>query len=863
MFRNLTKSLVAIIALFTVANPIWAGTTHAIIVGVGQFADAQIQPRKFAEADAQALYDVIVDKDRLGAPAENVRLFLPREDDKRNAKPATKDNILAAVKDVVAKAAKDDLVIVAMFGRGAVLADSSCFFTADATFKDRAKSALAAADLEHEFHAFKGDKLVAFIDVNYKGIDPGEEKLLEPRPSDLLRVFIGGDDKEKDKEKEKDELTVPLGRVVFLGNVNITPAIDLEEHGLFAQVILDGLKGKADKDGYEPDGNITVDELDAYVDANLMPLARTYGKTNEEKLQQLFVWGGHLNTFVLTHNPAVMPKVKERLAKLVELKLPADKAAEGEKLLAKMPRLKADQDLRKLYQQLVDGALTNEKFETARNVNFESRKLSLEETQQFAKKTMDGLLIVRSGYVKDVELSQLAAWAVKGLYRRLDEKMPNEIKEKLDTIKDLRRARLEELLADVRQRFGKREDLEGNKDVDLAISQMMLNLDYPYTTYIDSETKMKAKTEFLGRFTGIGIQIRRDIVRDGLLVVSPIKGSPAYKAGLLAGDLITEVITDMSAQGKPMKEMETVSTRGMKTEDAIKRILGDPNTKITVKVEREGSPQPILVDINRAQVNVETVMGVKRMDDDEWEFMLDPKDKIGYIRLTQFTDKSAGDMEAAVKKLARAGVKGLVLDLRFNPGGLLDSAVEISDLFIDDGLIVSIRPRAGRERAYGGTHEGSYLNFPMVCLVNGASASGSEIVAAALQDHQRAVIIGERSFGKGSVQTIHQFRPTDAEIKMTTATFWRPNGKNLNKPSTNGSESEDWGVRPDAGYEIKLDRKEASDLFERIRDQEIIPRRDIAVKEKPAFVDRQLDKGLEYLRSQLRTASAAPVKKAG
>lgn len=856
MLRSIGFALfVGSAAFLATANPAPAGTTHAVVVGVGQFADQQIQPRKFAEADAQALYDVLVSPDRVGAPADNIKLFLSKEDDKRHAKPATRENILAAVKDVVGKAAKDDLVIVAFFGRGAMLADRTCIFTADATVKDRAKTALATADLEHELQAFKGDKLVAFLDVNYKGIDPGQEKLLEPNPLDLLRVFIGNEDKE--------EHTVPPGRVVFLGNVNVSPAIDLDEHGLFAQVILDGLNGAADKAGYEPDGNVTVEELDAYIDANLMPLARKAGKSNEEKLQAPFDWGGRINHFVLTRNPNITPKINERLAKLAERKLSAERSSEGEKLLAKMPKLKADQELRKLYQQLSDGTLPIDRFEAARSENLAARKLSIEEAQQFAKTTMEGMLIIKSGYVKDLELSQLTAWAVKGLYRRLDEKMPDEVKEKLDNIKDLRRARLEEVLADVRQRFGKREDLDANKDVDLAMSQLMLSLDYPYTTYIDSESKKKSETEFLGRFTGIGIQIRRDSVRDGLLVVSPIKGSPAYKAGLLAGDLITEVITDMGANGKPLAERETVSTRGMKTEDAIKRILGNPNTKITVKVEREGAAQPLLVDINRAQVNVETVLGSKRLEDDEWEYMLDPKEKIGYIRLTQFTHKSAGDMEIAMRKLARDGVKGLVLDLRFNPGGLLDSAVEITDLFVDDGLVVSIRPRAGRERSFGGTHAGSYLNFPMVCLVNGASASGSEIVAAALQDHQRAIVIGERSFGKGSVQTIHQFRPTDAEIKMTTATFWRPNGKNLNKPSTSGSLDEDWGVRPDAGYEIKLDRKESTDLFERLRDQEIIPRRDIAAKEKPTFVDKQLEKGLEYLRSQMGTASAGPVKKNG
>ncbi len=668
MYRSFLIGLAALLSSLTWALPASAGTTHAIIVGVGQFTDAQIQPRKFAEADAQALYDVLVKPEYLGAPADNIRLFLTKEDDQRHAKPATKDNIVAAIKEVVAKAGKDDMVLVAMFGRGAMLAERTCFFAADSTVKDRAKNALASADIQQDLHTLKAEKLVVFLDVNYKGVDPGEEKLLEPNPLDVLRAFVmvGNDDKE-----DKEESTTPPGRVVFLASASVSPAIDLEEHGLFAQVILDGLKGAADKDGYEPDGNVTVDELDAYIETNLLNLARKYGKNNEEKLQSPFDWGGRINKFVLSRNPAAMPKAQARLAKLPELKLPLERAAEGEKLLAKMPKLKADQELRKLYQQLTDGTVTAERFEAARNENLAARVLSADEAQGFAKKTMDGLLIVHSGYYKEQILAQMTYWSIKGMYRRLDEKMPDETKEKLDAIKvkldkvketldgegfkedsderrkrqvkllqadtELRRPRLEELLTETRLRLGKREDLEGNKDVDLAISMMMLNLDYPYTTYIDSESKKKSETEFLGRFTGIGIQIRRDLVRDGLLVVSPIKGSPAYKAGLLAGDLITEVITDMSATGRLLQERETVSTRGMKTEDAIKRILGDPNTRITVKVEREGSPQPLMIDINRAQVNVETVLGTKRREDDEWEYMLDAKDKIGYIRLTQFT----------------------------------------------------------------------------------------------------------------------------------------------------------------------------------------------------------------------------------
>jgi carboxyl-terminal processing protease len=202
--------------------------------------------------------------------------------------------------------------------------------------------------------------------------------------------------------------------------------------------------------------------------------------------------------------------------------------------------------------------------------------------------------------------------------------------------------------------------------------------------------------------------------------------------------------------------------------------------------------------------------------------------------------------------LVDQGVRGFVLDLRFNPGGLLQSAVDITDLYIDDGLIVSIRPRVGRENRYMGKHRNSLLDFPMVCMVNGYSASGSEIVSAALQDHNRAVIVGERSYGKGSVQNIQNF--DGGEIKLTTASFWRPNGRNLNKSSTAGKDEDTWGVTPDKV--IKLSRKEREDLAEYQHNTEIIQRKDRPSKSaKPEFKDRQLETALEYLRDQIKMAA--------
>jgi len=208
----------------------------------------------------------------------------------------------------------------------------------------------------------------------------------------------------------------------------------------------------------------------------------------------------------------------------------------------------------------------------------------------------------------------------------------------------------------------------------------------------------------------------------------------------------------------------------------------------------------------------------------------------------------------------------LILDLRFNPGGLLTSAVEISDMFIDDGLIVTIKPRSGvdEEVAYSGKHEGSFLEFPMVCMVNGLSASGSEILGGCLQDHHRAVVLGERSFGKGSVQNMQDFPATGALIKLTTATFWRPNGKNLNKSSTNGKDDEEWGVRPDEGFIIPISRGERDQLFEQMRDAEVIPNREAPKKDKeakPEVKDKQLDAALDYLREQARMTAKLPPKK--
>jgi C-terminal peptidase prc len=296
----------------------------------------------------------------------------------------------------------------------------------------------------------------------------------------------------------------------------------------------------------------------------------------------------------------------------------------------------------------------------------------------------------------------------------------------------------------------------------------------------------------------------------------------------------------------------------METTDAVKLIMGLPTTKLKLRIERDGENEPIVKELARDTVTVESALGWKRdPKDDAWDFYVDPKNKIAYIYLNQFSRYSDEELQKILNQLRKDGVKGLVFDLRFNPGGYLDVVVGICDMFIDDGVIVSVRPGNSRanERTYRGHSEGSYLNFPMVVLINEGSASASEILSACLQDHSRAVVMGERSFGKGSVQNVEKFPLTGGKIKMTTATFWPPSGRNLNKASTTGKEEEDWGVRPDKGYELKLERAERDELFDRLYNWGNIARKDKIEKEpKKEFKDRQLEMALEYLRGQIKVS---------
>ena len=428
--------LAALIGILAVATLLFAPLrgaekkppeTYVVIVGISNYADKQIKPRLRAEDDARAWYDLFTNKDYMGADAEHMRLLLGEPDGKRDSQKATHENIIKGLHWLAANARRDDLAIFVFLGQGGSLGETGdrvCYFASDSTLKGRAKDAVAAAEIGQELDKLKSQRFCAFVDVNFKGYDPGKDPIPEPTLDKApYKEFLAPEDGE-------EHATAP-GRILFLATNGLSQSLDLKEHGLFTHVLLDGLKGAADKEGYEPDGAVTADELAVYLEKQLPELARQHGQNDTEKGQRPFVLGTRPDHFQLTQNPAVMPKVKERLEKLAELvkdkKISDTLAEEGKKLLSQMPRFESQRSLRKAYQQLVDGTLTAEKFEKQRATILDAMKLKASEAADYAAKVVKCTQLIRDEYVKPINQGELVAWAVQGLYRYADEKLSKEL----------------------------------------------------------------------------------------------------------------------------------------------------------------------------------------------------------------------------------------------------------------------------------------------------------------------------------------------------------------------------------------------------------------------------------------------------
>lgn len=380
------------------------------------------------------------------------------------------------------------------------------------------------------------------------------------------------------------------------------------------------------------------------------------------------------------------------------------------------------------------------------------------------------------------------------------------------------------------------KDVTRRRLMEAAIRGMLKELD-PYSNFIPPPQLDRFKVEVENEFGGVGIQV--SVEEDRLRVISPLVGTPAYRAGVMAGDLIVEI--------------DGQSTKDMTLEEAVRKMKGPMGTSVTLKVLHLQATEPETITLKRENIRVETVLGDERNPDDSWRWLCDQERKIGYIRVTGFGRHTAEDLQKVLQQLAAQQLRGLILDLRFNPGGLLSSAIEVSDLFIAKGRIVSTEGRNVEPRVWDALEKGTFEGFPMAVLVNRYSASASEIVAACLQDHNRAVIIGERTWGKGSVQNIIELEGGASALKLTTAGYHRPNGKNIHK-FPGAKESDDWGVIPNDGFEIKLSNRDVAQLIAQRRQKDVVRKNGEAkpaAAEEANFVDPQLQKALEYVRTQV------------
>ncbi|WP_114374403.1 S41 family peptidase [Elioraea thermophila] len=328
--------------------------------------------------------------------------------------------------------------------------------------------------------------------------------------------------------------------------------------------------------------------------------------------------------------------------------------------------------------------------------------------------------------------------------------------------------RLLSLFGDVFERIRAEyvEPVNDREVIEAAINGMLQSLD-PHSGYMNPRTFRDMQVQTRGEFGGLGIEVTQE---NGFVkVISPIDDTPAARAGVKPGDLITHI------DGR--------TVQGLTLNEAVERMRGPPRTEIRLTIRREGVPQPIQMTIVRDVIRIQSVRS-RLIDDD-----------VGYIRITSFNEQTDQGLRRAVQQLrSQAGtrLRGLVLDLRNNPGGLLDQAVAVSDDFLEQGEIVSTRARRPEDAQRYNARPGDIAaGLPIVVLINGGSASASEIVAGALQDHRRAVVIGTRSFGKGSVQTVMPL-PGNGAIRLTTARYYTPSGRSIQAT----------GIEPDVLVEL-------------------------------------------------------------
>ncbi len=389
------------------------------------------------------------------------------------------------------------------------------------------------------------------------------------------------------------------------------------------------------------------------------------------------------------------------------------------------------------------------------------------------------------------------------------------------------------------------EEVSPDELLEGAYHGIMNELD-DYSSYIPEGRLEQFEEDTHGEFGGLGIQITFDPFEEILRVEEPIPGTPAFDKGVLAGDIITEIYDYETEQRYETRKFESVH-------DAVEVLRGDAGTDVRITVIQEDTGNEEEITITREIIELPGVQGVGMIDDDEWN--------IGYIYAPSFHERTVEDLREAVKKLQGEDMEGLILDFRFNPGGLLSSAIEISDMFLEEATVVSVKGRKMPEEVFETETDDVLTDAPLVVLVNSHSASASEIFAGAIKDNERGLIVGEPTFGKGSVQSVIPLRQHTGALMLTTAAYYTPDGTHI----------EDEGVGPH--IEVVLEDEENRKLGRHLSRMDNRSKEDNEKEkddadrgasdpdedttEEEAFEDIQLQRAIDAIKTLLITGAGS------
>jgi C-terminal processing protease CtpA/Prc len=437
------------------------------------------------------------------------------------------------------------------------------------------------------------------------------------------------------------------------------------------------------------------------------------------------------------------------------------------------------------------------------------------EASNYAQPVNNTIATITTQYVREVSPQDLVRAALTGLYEAARLPVPDTLSAQV--AKAVTEQDRLELLMRVRQDLGRIEPLQGTNAFLISVRAMIQTLD-PYTAVISADELNRGTVDMANQ--GAGLELADNPGAGPLLVKTVIPGGPAQHAGLRPGDQITHV--------------EGRATQGMSAAQLLGRLNGTmigPSGEVIhqkrrtqLTVLRPGSKIPRKVTLESFAFKPEWVFGVTRQADETWDFMLDKRSQIAHIRLGPLQrhvragqgdfDSVSRDLLVILANLEAQGMRGLILDLRWCPGGFLNEAIDIADLFLTQGRIASVKYRQTRmDQEYMAKGDKRFTDFPLVVLVNGDTSGGAELIAAALQDNKRAVVVGQRTLGKASVQSLVALEVGNLGMKLTTGSFFRPSGKSLHR-FPDSKPSDDWGVQPDPKHDVRV----SAELSRQLRD---------------------------------------------